>query len=229
MPSHPAECSELIALAVHEFRTPVTVVAGYLRMLLRHHGDSLSAQQRKLLEEAEKSCTRLTALIAQMSELANLEAGTRSIANQDVRPCALLDEVAKGVHEGEDRGVRVEVRGGDLPVTIAGDRTQLGTAFGSLLTAVLRERVETCVVVVQCRLMDAGQDREVQITIGEADALPSFGRIATDGWGAFDRWRGGLGFVLPIAQCVIAAHGGQVWSPLTNSRAAIGVTLPIKG
>ncbi len=227
MPSRPDYCPELIALAVHEFRTPVTVVAGYLRMLLRHHGEALTAQQRKLLEEAEKSCGRLTALISQLSDLANLQAGTRPIAQHAVPIFSLLAEVAKGVHEGEDRNVCLEVKGGDPAALVAGDPTQLDSAFGSLFTAVLRERVERCVVLAQGRVVDEDASRLAEITIAESRLLPSLGPINEAAWGPFERWRGGLGFVLPIAEQVIAAHGGRVWSPRANPRAAIGVTLPI--
>ena len=44
--------AKLLSLAVHEFRTPVAVVSGYLRMLLRHFGGNLTEQQRKLLQES---------------------------------------------------------------------------------------------------------------------------------------------------------------------------------
>ena len=66
----------LLSLTVHEFRTPMTVVAGYLRMLLKDRAGPITEQQRRLLEEAEKSCARLSALLAEVSDLANLEAGT---------------------------------------------------------------------------------------------------------------------------------------------------------
>ena len=62
-----------LSLAVHELRTPVTVVAGYLRMLLREQAGPLSDKQRKMLEEADRSCGRLGALVAEMSELGKLE------------------------------------------------------------------------------------------------------------------------------------------------------------
>ena len=29
----------------------------------------------------------------------------------------------------------------------------------------------------------------------------------------FDEWRGGVGMTLPIARCIIEAHGGRVLSP----------------
>ena len=62
-----SQWSRLLSLSVHEFRTPLTVVAGYVRMLLKDRAGPLSAQQRKLLEETEKSCGRLTALLSELS------------------------------------------------------------------------------------------------------------------------------------------------------------------
>src|SRR5438034_3071099 len=71
-----------LALAVHEFRTPVTVVSGYLRMLLKEQGGPLTEKQRKMLEEAERSCGRIGALVAEMSELGKLEGGELAVARQ---------------------------------------------------------------------------------------------------------------------------------------------------
>ena len=48
----------VMSLAVHELRTPVTVVSGYLRMLLRDQAGPLTDKQRKMVEEADRSCTR---------------------------------------------------------------------------------------------------------------------------------------------------------------------------
>src|SRR4051812_43783678 len=78
---------KVLSLAVHEFRTPLTVVSGYIRMLLKDRAGAVTDQQRRLLEEAEKSCGRLSALVAEVSELSNLEAGTLSYNKQqtDIR------------------------------------------------------------------------------------------------------------------------------------------------
>src|SRR5262245_14589887 len=73
---------KVLSLSVHEFRTPMTVVAGYIRMLLKDRAGALNDQQRKLLEEAEKSCGRLSALLNEVSELSHLEAGTLTFNRQ---------------------------------------------------------------------------------------------------------------------------------------------------
>jgi signal transduction histidine kinase len=56
--------SRLLSLSVHELRTPLSVVAGYVNMLLKGRNSALTEQQRHMLEEAEKSCRRISALLA---------------------------------------------------------------------------------------------------------------------------------------------------------------------
>src|SRR5512137_2689499 len=94
MTSYRPDTAELLALAVHEFRTPVTVVAGYLRMLAREQSGPLTDRQRALVDEAERSCARLSGLVAEMSDLSNLEAGTAPMALDEVDLTALADDVA---------------------------------------------------------------------------------------------------------------------------------------
>src|SRR5262245_7992754 len=55
--------AQLLSLAVHEFRTPASVVGGYLRMLQRDVDPPLGERQRKMVDEADKACGRIVALI----------------------------------------------------------------------------------------------------------------------------------------------------------------------
>lgn len=215
-----------MSLAVHELRTPVTVVAGYLRMLLRDQAGPLTDKQRKMLEEADRSCTRLGALVSEMSDLAKLESREVSMARQDVDIPALLAELASGMHEGEDRGVRLDVRGAGQPAVVAGDRTRLAAALKALLHSALRERGEPGVILVQSKVRDDSTPAHVVVAIGDEAAVPS---LLDGGATPFDEWRGGLGMALPIARRVIEAHGGSVWSGSgSHSRAAAALQLPLR-
>ena len=51
--SHDAKRPRLLSLSVHEFWTSITVVAGYIRTLLKDRAGALTEQQRRLLEESE--------------------------------------------------------------------------------------------------------------------------------------------------------------------------------
>lgn len=216
-----------MSLAVHELRTPVTVVAGYLRMLLREQAGPLTEKQRKMLEEADRSCGRLGALVAEMSEFGKLEGQQVALARVDFDLFALAEELASGMHEGEDRGITVAVRG-EGPVMVTGDRTRLATALKALIHSAVRERGEPGVIVVQCAGV-SGSPGWAVVAIGDAAAIPSLARGADGTSPPFDEWRGGLGLALPVARRVIEAHGGAVWSADgDHSRAASALRLPLR-
>src|SRR6478609_2524801 len=124
--------TELLSLAVHELRTPAGVVGGYLRMLQSSAADPLTERQLKMITEAEKSCARLVAIVAEMSELSKLEAGLIKMARQPVDLFPLVEDVANSVHEPQDRGVRIEVRGAVHGAMIEGDQARLRQAFSSI-------------------------------------------------------------------------------------------------
>jgi signal transduction histidine kinase len=218
-----------MSLAVHELRTPVTVVAGYLRMLLREQGGPLTEKQRKMLEEAERSCNRIGALVAEMSELGKLEGGDLAFARQEFDFAALLAELASAMHEGEDRGVRLVVRGIDRPVLVTGDRARLSAALKALMHSVLRERGEPGVIVAECSVHTNATPEWAVVAIGDESLIPSLSSASGADGHTFDEWRGGLGMALPVARRVIENHGGRIWSlDGSHSRAASAFRIPLR-
>src|SRR5438045_3991755 len=101
--------SQLLSLAVHEMRTPASVVAGYLRMLQRDEEHPLSDRQQHMVAEAERSCGRIVALIAELSEISKLDAGKAALAQRKFDLFPVVAEVAAGVHEAQDREVQLKV------------------------------------------------------------------------------------------------------------------------
>lgn len=224
------ERAKLLSLAVHEFRSPITVVSGYLRMLLTHHGASLGDEQRKLLQEAEKSCQRLAALVSEMAELASIESADRQAKLEPVDVFGLLsDVVASDMHHAADLGMALELSGARDSAAVLADRARIREAFAALLKSVLREQVEPVTIPVRCSIQpDAFGSRPAAVIVigGEAgdDAT-----VDPERWGEFEEWRGGLGFGLPFARAVIEQAGGRLWSPIrSGGRGAVRVTLPLE-
>ena len=220
---------ELLSLAVHEFRTPASVVGGYLRMLQRD-SESFTDRQRKMIEEAEKSCARLVALIGELSDVSKLDAGLITLNRQAVDVFPLLAEVAEHVQEGKDRDVRLVVRGESAGATIAGDGPRLRSAFEAICRAILREKAGPCVVVAECRLQSKGGTTSAVIVVAEDQSVQAAYDCAP---GVFDEKRGGLGLALPLARRVVEGLGGRIWSPKQEGsddalvRAAILMSFPV--
>jgi signal transduction histidine kinase len=218
--------AELLSLAVHELRTPVTVVSGYLRMLARQQVGPLSERQQKLVEEAERSCGRLSALVAELGELANLDAGPVALPKQDVALRRLLEEAIARIDEGRDRGVQVAFDGPPGDTIVIGDRARLSAALSSLLLAVLREQTAAGEVAVTLGVRESGGRPMAAIAIGrDLDADRLFGAAGA----VLNEFRGGLGLALPIARRIIDQHGGRVWSSADGRlMGSVAVLLPIR-
>ena len=198
-----------------------------MRMLLRDQAGPLSDKQRKMVEEADKSCARITALIAEMSELGKLEEGQIVVPRTPFDLCAVIAELASSMHEGEDRGVRLETRVPG-PVMVTGDRTRLAAAIGALMHAALRERGEPGVIVVECSTLSDTNQNWALVTIGDAADAKALADAARDAPPPFDEWRGGLGLALPVGRRVIEAHGGALWSAAGDqARRASALRLPL--
>ncbi len=200
---------ELLSLAVHELRTPASVVVGYLRMLQKDNA-SLSDRQRKMVDEAEKSCARIIGMIAELSEVQKLDVGLISLALQPLDVFSLVEEVAGHVQEAKDREVVLEVRGQSTGATMAGDAPRLRNAFDAIFRAVLREKAGPCVVVADRRLETRDGKTSAVIVVAEDGSVQAAYDSAP---GAFEEKRGGLGLALPLARRVVEGLGGRIWSP----------------
>src|SRR5688572_26907868 len=142
---------KILSLSVHEFRTPMTVVAGYIRMLLKDRAGPLNDQQRKLLEEAEKSCARLSALLAEVSELSNLEAGTAPLNKGAVDLNTTLQDAVAALPPVPDREVAVTLDLESGPVPFQADPARLTQGFSAVIAALRREIVADEGLIVRGR------------------------------------------------------------------------------
>ena len=217
----------LLSLTVHEFRSPMTVVAGYIRMLLKDRAGALTEQQRRMLQEAEKSCGRLAGLVAEMSELSNLEAGTASFNRSPTDLRVLLGDAVAELPELADRPVDIELATGEGPAMIDADAARLKTALTSLLHALRRELVTSTRLSIHERAGEYNGGRASWIAIGDGEHVEDLHGAPRDSLVAFDEWRGGCGLSLTLARRVIDAHGGAIWSPGEGTKSAAVIVLPV--
>ncbi len=213
--------AELLSLAVHEFRTPLSVLTGYLRMLTQEVDPPYSPRQAKMMAEAEKSCARIGELVAELSELSQLDMGTAMFQAQEFDLFRALSDAAASVHEGADREVVLQVRGESSGAPVRGDQARIREALATFLRAALREQPSATTVVVDRRL----ETTTATIVIAEERTVENAHSAPES---ALNERRGGLGLMLPIARRVIECHGGRTWSAgPAGPGAPIIISLPL--
>jgi signal transduction histidine kinase len=200
--------SKVLSLSVHELRSPISVVSGYLRMLLTGRAGELTDKQRHMLQEAEKSCARLSALVAETSELSTLEGGTAAFNMQSIDLPALVQQAIESLPPLTDgRTVPLAHDLEPLPAFL-GDPSRLSQAVASVLVALRREVIGDGPLTVQGRR----DGNRYEIRIGDRETLAAL-EAEQDGNGIFDEWRGGVGLSLMIARRIIHRHGGRLLAP----------------
>lgn len=200
----------LVGLSVHELRTPLSVVIGYVRMLER--AGPINDQQRSLIELVMKSCGRLGDVIAEMSELSQIEEGKVTLNRSRVDVRAVLAQAVSALPEMPDREIHVSLGTGEGPAMLEGDPVRLKTALTSLLHGLRREVVssnEFC-IREQVRRSNGGR-AESWIVFGPAELVRGLESSGPSDLSTFNEWRGGCGLSLAIARRVIEAHSGKVW------------------
>lgn len=216
----------LLGLAVHEFRTPITVVGGYLRMLLTGKAGELSDQQRRLLLEAEKSCGRLSGLVLEMSDLAGLEGGTVAYHRSSVDVGRLVEAAIGSLPPLPDRDITITLAGDAPAITVPGDPARLKTAFAAVLAALRRELVTSTQLVVRLRRATVDRRPVVRLSVASEDHIDPVTRAEPSELGVFNEWRGGCGLSLAVARRIINGHGGHLWSPEDDPKSGAVIVLP---
>ena len=183
-------------------------------MLLQERAGPMTEQQRRFLQEVEKSCAKLAGLVAEMSDLGNLEAETAKFNKTQVDVREILTEAAALLPPVPDREVAVTVATADSPSILSGDPVRLRAALASILTALRRELVTSTELLVRQDVRPYNGEAATWIAIADADHIGRLAAGDVESLVTFDEWRGGSGLSLAVARRVLNAHGGMIWSSM---------------
>jgi signal transduction histidine kinase len=197
--------TEFVAVASHEFRTPLAAILGVLGTL-RSHADSLTPEIREeLLDGATAQASRLSRLVEDLLTVSRIEEG---IVTLDVRPVELEALVAEAAEaSGTAERLVTELHGVER-IPCDADRVI------RVLTNLLDNARKYSPAEGRIFLAVADSDREVTVSV--RDEGPGIPRERRDE--VFDRFRRlvdrpdkpGSGLGLYITRALVEAHGGTI-------------------
>ncbi len=205
--------SNLLSAVSHEFRTPLTIMNGWLDLLLRGQFGSISPQQRESLSAVQKSAVRLGRLIANLLAFVEYERGAAEGASGAVAVDTLLRKAAEELRpDCAERKVTLGLDVAlDLPM-VEGDGDHLRLVFLNLMENAVKFNEPGGTVFVTAR--ENGGRVEIQVSNSHGTMPPeqieNLLQPFTQGDMGPRRRAGGLGLGLAVARAVLDAHGGEL-------------------
>lgn len=92
---HCSACSDALATAAHEFKTPLSIMEGYLQLLLSQKLGPLTPQQLDVLTEMQNSTVRLSNFVHNLLAYAALKADRMEMQYEVADMNACLREIAE--------------------------------------------------------------------------------------------------------------------------------------
>jgi len=205
--------TNLLSAVTHEFRTPLTVMSGWLDLLLGDHFGQLSGKQRESLTAVRTGTVRLGRLISNLlvfveSDRSQL-AGKRLPLNLGDLLRDILTEVSP---ECEERQVSARVESAPELPSLLGDGEHLRVLFFNLVENAIKFNEPGGEVVIRARLDESSFLVSVTNARGEipAERIPHLLEPFTQGDMSASRAASGLGLGLAVARLIADAHGGRM-------------------
>jgi two-component system, NtrC family, sensor histidine kinase KinB len=231
--------TELIAVASHELKTPLTTLRMNL-LLLGEKAENLTRRQQEILATAVLGCHELAYTIDELLDLTRIEAGQLRLTREMVDLHTVIDRAVKSmIQRFDDAEVKLSVTcNGDLAF-VRGDLARLTMVFTNLLSNALKYTPRRGTVSIIASMQNAGIGGKAVLQIAVTDTgtgiPPAFRERIFDKFfrveqQSLDDQSGtrGAGIGLYLCRQIVEAHGGAIaCEPGDSGRGTrIALTLP---
>jgi CheY-like chemotaxis protein/two-component sensor histidine kinase len=221
--------SEFVSIVSHELRTPMTVIKGYVELLLT--GTSTPAEtQHDFLEIIRTNADRLGSMVNELLDVSRIEAGKVQMNFQPVAVRSAIHEVATMLQKSfEDQGIQLNLNIPDNLPDVPADPGRLAQILTNLLSNALKYTLEGHVDVsahvtdgfVQVDVRDSG------IGMSEDDQAKLFTRFFRAST-ARTHEISGTGLGLSITRSLVEMHGGHIWvKSVVGQGSTFSFTMPV--
>ncbi|MDP1824234.1 MAG: ATP-binding protein [Archangium sp.] len=202
--------SEFFANVSHELRTPLTLILAPLDDRL---SQTITPEERRLLEGLRRNASRLLRLIDDLLDLSRIDAGQLRLDLASLDMGAMARQLGTlFASAAEARGIKLVVEGLESTTDLWGDSHRLDSALSNLLGNAFKFTPAGGAVTLRVEETDT----EVKVTVKDtgpgiapADLPRIFERYYQAEEGATRRV-GGVGIGLALARNLVELHGGRL-------------------
>ena len=217
--------SDFLSLMSHKFRTPITVIVGYVALLLRGQLGEVTGRQREALQGMTQKAEELEHLVDRLLTFSALAGKDLTGQREVLRADAVLPRVTDRISQRyPDRKFTLTCEAPPAQPMVAADPRLLEMAWENLLDNAVKfnDKPEPVVRVgmvveggaLKCWVADNGPGLPHEK--GE-ESFHSFSQLEASFTGNVE----GAGLGLPLVRRIVEAHGGRTW---VESRIGTGST-----
>jgi len=206
--------NRFLGMAVHDLRHPITVMQGYLDMLVGEILGPLPENQARVLRILQGASETMVAMVNDLLDVSAIEAGNLEIQPELVDLGSFLSEIQEEsalLAKRKEQEVRLEVPGESLTVRMDPRRIH------QVLTNLVTNAIKFSQANTRITLGADTTEQEVSIFVKDqgqgipkaeiAKAFTEFGRLSVRPTAG----ESSTGLGLAIAKRIVEAHGGRIW------------------
>lgn len=203
-----------VTMAVHEMRTPLTVLRGYIEAIHDELGATAPDSVVGDLQRAEASGQQLAAFVNNILNVSRVEDGqlVLQLAEEQWQP--IVQQVVSNYQlRAQTRGITLNAKVADDLPSVGVDRVSVYQVLSNIIENAIKYSPGGSTVTVEARL---GKDGRVETSVTDhgpgivASAIPQlFDKFYRD-----HRNKGrvsGTGLGLYLSKTFVNAHGGEIW------------------
>ncbi|KKS84267.1 MAG: Integral membrane sensor signal transduction histidine kinase [Parcubacteria group bacterium GW2011_GWA2_43_11] len=131
--------SELVAVASHQLRTPLTVARGNLEMLLDGSFGKVTKKQRELLADSQESVIRLISMVNDMLDITKIEKGDKKVILGEINILEPIQMVVDSFETYTERyKYSITLEKPSKEIIVRGDKALIVQVFQNLIDNALK-------------------------------------------------------------------------------------------
>jgi signal transduction histidine kinase len=221
---------EFLSVASHELKNPLTVLKGYVQLLLRDSARVEPAREAQMLGVIDREVNRLTHLINVMLDVSRIQLGALQLVRQSTDLVALARKLLDGL-QALSPSHRISFRTEVDEVVGQWDPLRIEQVLANLVDNAVKYSPRGGAVVVS--LLVGEEEVEVAVQDHGIGILPELqDKVFQKFFRAESRVAehvAGMGLGLYVCQEIVRAHGGRIWlesEPRVGSTFHFALPLP---